>query len=228
MSNLSLEEILSQLNALASEHDREGMARFGIRTDKALGISVANLRKIGRAVGKDHELALRLWDTGIHEARILASIVDVPSAVTEEQMERWVADFDSWDLCDQCCGNVFDKTPYAYQKAHEWSAREAEFEKRAGFALMAYIAWHDQKAPDEPFLEFLPDIVRESGDARNFVKKAVNWALRAIGKRSIALNEAAIATAREIEALGTRPARWIATDALRELTSEAVQSRLAG
>ena len=146
--------------------------------------------------------------------------------MTEEQVERWVSEFESWDICDDCCGNLFDKTPFAYQKAVEWSARDQEFVKRAGFALMAYLAVHDKKASDERFLEFLPIIVRESDDDRNFVRKAVNWALRQIGKRNAALNEAAIETAREIQHLDTKAGRWIAADALRELTGEAVQGRL--
>jgi len=213
---------------MGSERNREGMARFGISTETALGISVTDLRKVGREIGRDHALALALWDTGIHEARILASIVDDPKAVTEEQMERWVADFDSWDLCDQCCGNLFEKTPFAFRKVVEWAAREAEFEKRAGFSLMAYIAVHRKKAPDADFLPFLEIIKREATDERNFVKKAVNWALRQIGKRNAWLNRAAIETAQEIAAMPSRSARWIAADALRELAGEAVQKRLGG
>ncbi|MGA7730983.1 MAG: DNA alkylation repair protein [Chloroflexia bacterium] len=229
---MTLDEILAEMRGLGSARNREGMARFGINPARALGVSVNDLRRIGRKVrGKDHALAGQLWDTEIHEARILASIVDDPRAVTEEQMERWVAEFDSWDLCDQCCGNLFDKTAYAWGKAVEWSGREREFEKRAGFALMAYLGWHSKDAPDERFLTFLPVIKREAVDNRNYVKKAVNWALREIGKRNPALNAAAIDTAREIlagaEAQGKRGAsRWVASDALRELTSEKVQARL--
>jgi 3-methyladenine DNA glycosylase AlkD len=229
--SMQFEEIMEELRSRESERNRQGMARFGINADRALGISVNDLRRIGRKVkGKDHGLALRLWDTKIHEARILASIIDDPAAVTQEQMGRWVSEFDSWDLCDQCCGNLFDKTPYAWDKAVEWSGREREFVKRAGFALMAYLAWHDKSAPDERFLAFLPLIKREAGDTRNFVRKAVNWALRAIGKRNSALNAAAIETAHEIiadaEAKGTPGAgKWVASDALRELTSARAQGR---
>jgi 3-methyladenine DNA glycosylase AlkD len=223
---MTCEEIVAELRGMESEHNREGMARFGIATEHALGISVANLRKLARRAGKDHALAQQLWDTGLHEARILASIVDVPAEVTAEQMERWVRDFDSWDLCDQCCGNLFWQTPYAARKVFEWSEREREFEKRAGFALMACIAWHDKAAPDDLLLSFLPVIRRESGDKRNFVRKAVNWALRTIGKRNPALNEAAVALAQDILDSGDRASRWVASDALRELASDAVRGRL--
>jgi 3-methyladenine DNA glycosylase AlkD len=223
---MTCEEIVAELRGMESEHNREGMARFGIATEHALGISVANLRKLARRAGKDHALAQQLWDTGLHEARILASIVDVPAEVTAEQIERWVRDFDSWDLCDQCCGNLFWQTPYAARKVFEWSEREREFEKRAGFALMACIAWHDKAAPDDLLLSFLPVIRRESGDKRNFVRKAVNWALRTIGKRNPALNEAAVALAQDILDSGDRASRWVASDALRELASDAVRGRL--
>jgi 3-methyladenine DNA glycosylase AlkD len=157
---------------------------------------------------------------------MLAGLIDDPRLVTEEQMERWVADFDSWDVCDGCCGDLFDKTPFAYRKAVAWAGREEEFVKRAGFALMAWLAVHDKRAPDEAFLEFLPAIERESADARNFVKKAVNWALRQTGKRNAALNAAAIETAHEVQCMGSKPGRWIASDALRELTSDKVREKL--
>jgi 3-methyladenine DNA glycosylase AlkD len=225
-AKMTVGEIVAELRGMESEHNRQGMARFGIATEHALGISVADLRKLARRAGKDHALAEQLWDTGLHEARILASIVDVPAEVTEEQMERWVRGFDSWDLCDQCCGNLFWQTEHAARKAFEWSEREPEFEKRAGFALMAYIAWHDKGAPDDFFLSFLPVIEREAGDRRNFVRKAVNWALRHIGKRNAALNAAAITLAQSILDSGDRDARWVASDALRELTSDAVRGRL--
>ncbi|HET9494157.1 MAG TPA: DNA alkylation repair protein [Chloroflexia bacterium] len=225
-AKMTVDEIVAELRGMESEHNREGMARFGIATEHTLGISVADLRKLARRAGKDHALARQLWDTGLHEARILASIVDVPAEVTEEQMERWVRDFDSWDLCDQCCGNLFWQTEHAARKVFEWSEREPEFEKRAGFALMAYIAWHDKKAPDDFFLSFLPVIRREASDRRNFVRKAVNWALRHIGKRNTALNAEAVALAQSILDSGDRASRWVASDALRELTSETVRGRL--
>jgi 3-methyladenine DNA glycosylase AlkD len=224
---MTADEVLERLVALSDPGGLEQLARFGSRPAKALGgISAPALQKLAREVGKDHVLAQELWESGVHEARLLACMIDEPKAVSEEQMERWVADFDAWDLCDTCCGYLFDKTPIAYRKAMEWSARSEEYVKRSSFALMAYLAVHDKQAPDDKFLEFLPVIERESDDDRNFVKKAVNWALRQIGKRNLSLNAAAIATAREIQARGTKAARWVAADALRELTGDAVQERL--
>jgi len=186
------------------------------------------LQKLAKEIGKDHQLAGQLWASGIREARLLACMVADPKATTREQMERWVADFDSWDVCDTCCGYLFDRTSVAYSKALEWSSREEEFVKRAGFALTAFLVVHDKKAPDEKFMQFLPVIKREATDDRNFVKKAVNWALRQIGKRNMRLNLAAIETAQEIREIDSRSARWIAADALRELKGDAVQARLTG
>jgi 3-methyladenine DNA glycosylase AlkD len=220
------DEIVLKLKSLADPAAVEGMARFGISTVNTLGISLYVLKPLARQIGRDHVLAQQLWESGIHEARMLAGMVDEPGKVTEAQMESWVVDFESWDICDQCCSNLFDKTPFAYTKVEEWSARKEEFVKRAGFVLMACLAVHDKKAPNERFIAFLPVIIRESGDDRNFVKKAVNWALRQIGKRNCELNEAAVETAREIRELGTRSGKWIAADALRELTGQAVQNRL--
>ncbi len=204
-----------------------GMARFGIRTDRALGISVTELRAFARTLGRDHRVAAELWRSGIHEARILASIVDEPALVTEAQMERWVAAFDSWDLCDQVCGNLFDRTPFAFAKALEWSGREAEFTKRAGFALMAWAAVHRKDVPDREFEAFLRPIRDQATDDRTYVKKAVNWALRQIGKRSPGLHRRAVATAKAIQRMDAPSARWIARDALRELETPAVRERLA-
>lgn len=203
------------------------MSRYGIETGKALGITVTELRGLARRLGRDHELATALWDSEIHEARLLATMIDDPAQVTEAQMEAWVHDLDSWDLCDQLAGNLFDRTRFAFRKAVEWSGREDEFVKRAGFALMASAAVHRRDAVDEQFEAFLPLIRAEAGDDRNFVKKAVSWALRQIGKRSPELNRRAILTAREIQRIDARAARWIAGDALRELEGPAVQGRLA-
>ncbi|MBI2845683.1 MAG: DNA alkylation repair protein [Chloroflexi bacterium] len=225
---MQYQEIIRRLKAMGDPKAIEGMARFGIRGQKVYGISMPALRSLAKEAGKDHALAQKLWGSGIHEARILASMVEDPKLVNENQMERWVRDFDSWDVCDQVCGNLFDKTSWAYQKAVEWSKRREEFVKRAGFALMACLAWHDKQAKDETFLKFFPAIKKGAGDERNFVKKAVNWALRNIGKRSRSLNQAAIKTAEEIQKLDSKSARWIATDALRELKSTAVQKRLPG
>ncbi len=219
-------EIIEKLKALSNPEAVEGMARFGINPKNTYGVSIPNLRAIAREVGRGHQLAQQLWASGIREARILASMVDEPERVTEAQMERWVKDFDSWDVCDQCCMNLFEKTGFAYLKAAEWSKRNEEFVKRAGFVLMARLAVSDKKAEDERFVGFLPIIKREAGDDRNFVKKAVNWALRQIGKRNRALNRAAIETAKEIQRMDAKSAKWIASDAIRELESEAVQKRL--
>jgi len=218
-------QVLEELKSLGDPAGREGMARFGIETSRALGVSVVKLRSLAGRVGGDHELAQQLWRSGIHEARLLAAFVDEPARVSEEQMEAWAAEFDSWDLVDQCCGSLFDKTPFAYRKAVEWSGREEELVKRAGFALMAYLAVHDKPVPDRVLAAFLPLIEREALDRRNYVRKAVNWALREVGKRSPALNAMAIETAERIQA-GPREGRWVASDALRELSSEPVQSRL--
>jgi 3-methyladenine DNA glycosylase AlkD len=222
----TIDQIHARLKSLGNHEDAAGKARFGIKVEQAYGIRIPQLRKLAKELGRDHDLALALWETGMHEARILASMIDDPKQVSEAQMEAWVRDFNSWDLCDQVCGNLFDRTPLAYAKAHEWAAREPDFEKRAGFALMAWLAVHDKKAPDEQFSAFLPVIEREAGDERNFVRKAVNWALRQIGKRNAELNAEAIATAKRLAQLDSKAAQWNAADALKELASEKVQARL--
>ena len=183
-------------------------------------------KKIAKEVGKDHLLALELWKTGIPEAQIVAGMIDEPEKITENQMEEWVKDINSWDVCDQVCMNLFEKTPFVWKKILEWSVREEEFVKRTAFSLIACLAWHDKDAPDEDFIRFLPVIRKAATDERNFVKKAVNWALRHIGKRNLNLNERAIETAEQIRQIDSKAARWIASDAIRELTSEAVQKRL--
>lgn len=218
--------LLDRLRATADPSRLEGMARYGINTERALGLTVTELRGIARPYRRDHDLARRLWASGIHEARILASLVDDPARVTEGQMESWVLDLDSWDLCDQLCANLFDRTPFAFDKAVEWSAREEEFVRRAGFALMATSAVHRKCEPDVRFERFLPAIRRAATDERNLVKRAVSWALRQIGKRSPGLNRKAIEAARGIGRIDSRAARWIARDALRELESHAVRERL--
>ena len=211
-------DILENLKNLSNPKAVEGMARFGINTARAYGISIAILRKMAREIGRDHDLAQELWASDIHEAQILASIIDEPAKVTEAQMESWVRCFDSWDLCDQCCQNLFAGTIFAYQKAVEWSSNDREFIKRAGFVLMARLAVSNKKASDSQFERFLPIIKRESADDRNYVKKALNWALRQIGKRNARLRQKAIDTARELQQTDSKSARWIASDALRELT----------
>ncbi len=219
-------EIIRQLNKQSNPANLAGMARYGIDTRRALGVSMPAMRNLAKRLGKNHDLACDLWNTRVHEAWILAGLIDDPAQVSERQMERWVKDFASWDVCDQVCSNLFDKTPFAYRKVDEWSRRKETFVKRAGFVLMAALSVHDKKAADTVFVKMLPIIKRESIDERNFVKKAVNWALRQIGKRNISLNKKAVQTAQAIKRIDSKSARWIAADALRELTSAAVQRRL--
>jgi 3-methyladenine DNA glycosylase AlkD len=214
---MTTRQVITKLKSLKNPKNIAGMARFGIQGGKLLGIPVPVLRQMAKGLRNDHELALGLWSSGIHEARLLATMVDDPKQVTPDQMEKWVKDFDSWDVCDQACGNLFDKTPWAVEKALAWTRREREYEKRAGFVMMAELAVHDKKAANALFVSFFPVIRREAGDDRNFVKKAINWALRQIGKRNRVLNRKAIAEARTIWKQGTPSARWIAVDALREL-----------
>ena len=219
------EHILKQLESLSNPEAVAGMARFGINPTNTYGVSIPVLRKMAKQIGKDHLLAKKLWNSGIHEARILAPLIDPLETVTEKQMESWVKDFDSWDICDQCCSNLFDKRKFAHKKAIEWSKRREEFVKRAGFVLMATLAVHDKESGNQKFMRFLPIIKREATDERNFVKKAVNWALRQIGKRNSALNKIAIQTATEIQKIDSKSARWIASNAIRELTNRAVQKK---
>lgn len=214
---MKLEEVLDQLRQLGDSSSLPGMARYGIVVDKALGIRMPVLRALAKSIKKDHALALELWSTGIHEARLLAIFVADKKQVTEDLMEAWVRDFNSWDICDQACSGLLDKSLRAYEKASEWTARTGEFEKRAGFVMMACLTVHDKKAPDEKFIRFLPLIEQHAGDERNFVKKAVNWALRQIGKRNKNLNRLAIESALRIQRQNSKSARWIASDALREL-----------
>jgi 3-methyladenine DNA glycosylase AlkD len=206
--------------------DFAGMARVGINVERALGVSVPDLRKLGRRFGPDHALALELWQTGIHEARILASMADDPGQVTRDQMRDWVLSFDSWDLCDQVIGNLFALTPLATSAARAWTTRPEEFVKRAGFALIAARAARDRKAPDGSFITWLPVIHRGATDERNYVKKAVSWALRQIGKRNLRLNAAAIAEAERLTTSNDANARWVGRDALRELRLDDTQRRL--
>ena len=219
-------QIISRMKSLYSPRNVEGMARYGIVSRNVFGLSSADYEKLRREIGQDHDLAIRLWDSGIYDARILAALVDEPAKVTESQMEKWVKDFDNWAVCDNTCMKLFGRTPFAYKKAVEWASRKEEFVKRAGFSLIATLTVHDKKAPDSAFIKFLPIIERESVDERNYVRKAVNWALRQIGKHNKNLNKAAIKTAEEIQKKDSKAARWIASDALRELRSEAVRKRL--
>ena len=224
---LTYEEILDRLRAAAAPDAVAGMARYGIVGAEVFGVKVPVLRAMAKEAGRDHTLALRLWAYPSRETRVLATMVDRPQWVDEAQVEAWAADFDSWEVCDQACGNLFAHTPLAYAKSLEWSARPEAFVKRAGFVLMADLAHRDQKTSNAALLAFLPVIEREAGDGRNFVKKAVNWALRDIGKRNLVLNVDAIAVADRLRQRPEPAARWNGGDAWRELTSEAVQARLA-
>ncbi len=222
----SVKDVLDRLQSKAKPEQLAGMARYGMTVERRLGVSVPDMRKLAKEIGKDHKLALELWKTGIAEARMVAGMVADPDRLTEEQMEDWVKDINSWDVCDQVCMNLFERNKLAWRKIVDWSEREEEFVKRAAFALIACLAWHDKKASDERFIELFPLIIRAATDKRNFVKKAVNWALRNIGKRNPTLNESAINTAKEIQRIDSKAARWVASDALRELESEAVRNRI--
>jgi 3-methyladenine DNA glycosylase AlkD len=220
-------QIMQELESLANPEAVKGMARFGIQGARVLGISIPELRRMARQVGNHHTLALELWGSGVHEARLLATMIADVRQLTETQMENWVNDFDSWDLCDQCCGNLFVRSPLAFSKALEWADRREEFVRRAGFALMAYLAVHAKKAPDDDFAPFFPKIEQYAADNRNFVKKAVNWALRQIGKRNPHLNQQAVKLSLRLVSTENKTALWVGKDAYRELTSVAVQNRLA-
>jgi len=222
----SVKDVLDRLQSKAHPEQLKGMAKYGMIVEQRLGVSVPDMRKLAKEIGRDHKLALDLWRNGIAEARIVAAMVGEPDKLTEEQMEDWVKGINSWDVCDQVCMNLFEKNKLVWKKIVDWSEREEEFVKRTAFSLIACLAWHDKKASDEKFIELLPIIIRAATDERNFVKKAVNWALRNIGKRNLNLNEAAINAAKEIKRLDSKAARWVASDAIRELESENIQKRL--
>lgn len=223
---MNAEEVLARLGSMSDSTRLKGMSRYGIEVDNALGVSMPEMRALAKIIGKDHRLAMDLWRSGVHEARIMASLMADPKLLTEDQMEEMVKGLDSWDVCDQCCSNLFSRSPMAMRKALEWSGREEEFQKRAGFASMAALAVHGKKLREEDLLLLLEAVVRESHDDRNYVRKAVNWALRQIGKRDLKMNALAMNAAERILAKGDRASRWVASDALRELRSEAVQERL--
>ena len=222
-----VEPALTWLKRHGTKRTRDGMARYGIPSGNALGVSVADIRLLAKRLGRNHELAAALWATGVYEARMLTAFVAEPERVTPAQMNRWCRDFDSWAICDTLCFHLFDRTPFAWEKARQWSASPREFVKRAGFALMASLVVHDKAAPGPRFLAFLPLIEKGAHDERNFVKKAVNWALRCIGKRDPALNDAAIAVAKRLAQSQEASCRWVGKDALRELAGPKVRSRLA-
>jgi len=220
-----VKEILQDLKSRRNPANVEGMMRYGIKAENAYGVNIPYLRNIAKKLRYNHSLAIELWETGKHEAQILALLIDNPEEVSEEQMEKWVSQINSWDICDGCCSNLFDKTPFAYRKAVEWSRRKEEFVKRAGFVLMATLSVHDKKADDKKFLRFFPLIEREAKDERNFVRKAVNWALRQIGKRNLFLQKEAIKLAEKIHKQEYKSSKWIAADALRELKNKNTEFR---
>lgn len=221
-----INEVIKELKSLSDPRVVEGMAKFGIRGEKRIGVSIPELRKMAKTIGKDHKLALKLWSRRIPETMILASMVDDPEKVTEQQMEDWVKDINSWDVCDQLCMNLFEKVPFIIKKIKDWSKRDGEFVKRTAYSLIACLAWHDKESSDEKFINFIPIIKSGVTDERNFVKKAVNWALRNVGKRNLNLNKIVIKAVKEIKKMDSKAARWIASDAIRELTSEKIQKRL--
>ena len=214
-----VDAILASLRQLSTPHDRENLSRFSITADKALGVSMANMKRLAASLGRDHALAEALWRTGWYEARMLASLVDEPARVTPAQMDRWCRDFDNWAICDTVCFALFDRTPHAWDKVALWSQREAEFVKRAAFALLWGLSVHDKQASDDRFREGLALIERAAADERHYVKKALNMALRAVGKRNSALRGDAVTVATRLSALQNEAARWMGKDALRELAA---------
>lgn len=212
-------EIIKKMKAMSSQKNIEGMDRFGINCKKKFGIAAPDLKTLVKGNKRNHELALELWDTRIHEGMILAALIEDPKKVTEKQMDKWVKDIDCWAVCDTVCGRVFDRTPFALQKALEWVKNEKEFIRRAGIVVMTWIAVHDKKAPDAYFEKLFPILKKYSTDERNFVRKAVNWAIRTFGKRNKTLLPKAIKLAKEIQKIDSKSARWIAADAIRELKS---------
>ena len=226
---MNLEEILNELKSQSNSANVEGMIRFGINPDKVFGVRIPILRKMAKKIKKNHKLAQQLWDFGYRETMILGAMIDNPSQVTQTQMEEWVSSphFTYWEIVDQTCMNLFYLTDYAYIKATEWSSRKEEFVKRAAFALIAVFAWKDKEADDKKLLQFFPFIKKESIDDRKNVKKAVNWALRQIGKRNLNLNKKAIELAKEIQKKDSKSAKWIARDAIKELESDSIQLRFS-
>jgi len=211
---------LNWLEKRGSRKNRDGMARYGIVAPKVYGVSMGTMKTLAKELGRDHELALALWDTGWYEARILTAFVDEPSKVTPSQMDVWMRDFDNWAICDTICFHLFDKTPHAWKKIDQWSSRTKEFEKRAAFALLAAVALHDKKAPDAPFAKSLFLIEAAAADERNFVKKGVSWALRGIGHRNARLRSAAMKTAEKLAASKDPASRWIGRDTIRDLSRQ--------
>jgi 3-methyladenine DNA glycosylase AlkD len=220
-------QVLASLERMSTRKDRDNLTRFGITTDKAFGVSMANIQRLAKPLGRDHALASALWETGWYEARLLTSFVDDPSLVTSAQIDRWCRDFDNWGICDTVCFFLFDRSPFAWDKVAKWSDARAEFVKRAAFALLASLAGHDKTSGDDRFLESLRLIERAASDDRNFVKKAVSWALRRIGTRSMPLYDASLALAQRLSKSSEPSARWIGMEALRDFKRPAARQRLA-
>lgn len=219
--------VLAELKRLSTKATKEGMTRFGIPSDNALGVAVGDIRDLGKKIGKQHELALELWKTGVYEARMLCAFIEDPTTITSAQMDEWCRDFDSWAICDTLCFHLYDKTPHAWKMIRTWAKREPEFEKRSSFALLASVALHDKQADDELFAESLELIANASDDERNFVKKGVSWALRGIGGRNVSLHGAAMALAESLSNSESPSARWIGKDALRDLKRPLVKKKVA-
>jgi 3-methyladenine DNA glycosylase AlkD len=222
-----VDDALRWLKRRGTKRERDAQARFGIAASKSFGVSVGTIQQLGKRLGRDHDLALALWETGWYEARLLTAFVDDPALVTAAQMDRWTADFDNWGVCDTLCFHLFDRTPHAWRKVDQWTKRRDEFVRRAGFALMACLALHDKEAADARFVRSLKQIERGATDDRNFVKKGVSWALRLIGRRNPALNVAALDVARRLADSTDATARWMGKDAVRELTGPVVKRQLA-
>lgn len=223
---MELQEIVGRLELLSTPENIEGMARFGITPEKTYAVRIPELRKIAKETGKNHEMALKLWALDFRETKILACMIEDPEMVSSAQMNEWALEFDYWEICDQCCMNLFSKTKFAYEKIFEWGKHEEEFVKRAAFSLLAVLAVHDKKQSDEQFEQYFPLLISASTDNRNFVKKSVNWALRSIGKKNSSLNKSSIDLAEEILAINTKSSKWIASNALKELRSEKVRKKL--
>ena len=205
---------------------RDGMARYGLPSDNAFGVPVGVIKQLGKRIGKNHDAATALWNTGWYEARLLTAFVGEPGRLTTSEMDRWCSDFDNWGVCDTLCFHLFDKTPHAWSRVTKWSRSRHEFVKRAAFALLASLAGHDRKSADDRFLRYLPLIERAAGDERNFVKKGVSWALRSVGRRSAALHRESVSLARRLASSQVRAARWVGKDALKDLTRPAVTRRI--
>jgi len=223
---MTAKSALAELKSLSSRKYRDGMARYGLPMDRAMGVPVGEIQKLGKRIGTDQKLAVALWNTGWYEARMLTAYIADPAALTPAQMDRWCRDFDNWGICDTICFALFDKSPHAWKKVHAWAKKKPEFERRASFALLASLAGHDKESPDDRFLKTLPLFQKAASDDRNFVKKGVSWALRGIGHRSLSLHTAAVSLATQLSKSEDATERWLGKDVLRDLTRPAVSARL--